>query len=188
MNKKCKIICRCFNDSIAEVLEKTFDCKIISTSYYAANFILSEITEKSIKNIIIVGYTNVTRRLIDRFQNMEIKYKIIEKNKNLVTDIIDDGSVIVGDAKDKDRLIEAGIHDADMAIVLVDRADEVIVIADKAKELKKDCHLICRFFHEDVGAILEKPPFNAKVISQSKHALEKIIEEGIFEFKTIPYL
>ncbi|NVM03870.1 MAG: NAD-binding protein [Candidatus Helarchaeota archaeon] len=182
LNKRCKIVCRCFDDSVAEIIEKTFNCKTISTSRYASEFILKEIQAKNVENSIIIGYNNIAVRLIESFKTQGIKYKIIERERNRIEDIIDDEPVIVGDAKDEDNLKKAGIEDVDMVIALVDRADEVVVIADKVRDLNKNCGLICRFFHEDVGEILGKPPFNAIVISRSKHALDLLINEGVFNF------
>ncbi|MHA1271587.1 MAG: NAD-binding protein [Candidatus Helarchaeota archaeon] len=180
VNKKCKIVCRCFDDSIAQILEKRFMCKTISTSKYTAELIETDIKNLGIKKLTIIGYTNTSKRLLSIFKMLGIEYTLIEKNRQKVADILDDEPVLVGDAKDKDNLIEAGIETSDMAIVLIDKADEVVLIADAIRELNNKCHLICRFFYEDIGEVLEHPPFNAKVISQSKNALEKLIEMNIF--------
>ncbi len=182
LNKRCKIVCRCFDDSVAEIIEKTFNCRTISTSKYASEFILKEIQAKNVKKSIIIGYNRIAERLIARFKNQGINYKIIERDRDRIEDIIDVEPVIVGDAKDIDNLKEVGIENTDLVIALVDRADEVVVIADKVRDLNKNCVLICRFFHEHVGEILGKPPFNAIVISRSKHALDLLINEGIFNF------
>ncbi|MDD1779118.1 MAG: hypothetical protein LUQ65_13205, partial [Candidatus Helarchaeota archaeon] len=56
----------------------------------------------------------------------------------------------------------------------------ILLIADEIREQTKNCALICRFFHEEVAEILEKPPFNALVTSTSQHMLDKLIELGIF--------
>ncbi|MHA1380748.1 MAG: NAD-binding protein [Candidatus Helarchaeota archaeon] len=185
LNKDCRIVCRCYNDSLAEVLTKTYNCKIISTSKYAAHYILTELEKEPVENVLIVGFTNTTKRLIEKFKILNIKYKIIEKNKSTVENVLDNEPIILADAKDKDNLKEAGILNANVAILLVDRADEVLVIADCIKDLKSDCKLICRFYHGDVGEILGKPPFNAIVISQSKHTLDNLIKEGVFDFHKI---
>ncbi|MBD3228887.1 MAG: hypothetical protein GF329_11930 [Candidatus Lokiarchaeota archaeon] len=181
LNTSCKIVCRCFDDSVAEILEKKIRCKTISTSKYARDHILNEVKKLNVKSTIIIGYTNLTIRLMFAFSSLGIKYTIIEKDKNKVLDIIDDQPVIVGDAKDKENLREAGIDDIDMVIALIDVADEILLIADIIRELNQDCHLMCRFFHEEVGNVLEQH-FNAKVISQSKNALKNLIKEGFFEF------
>ena len=62
----------------------------------------------------------------------------------------------------------------------MDDAETVILIADEIREINKSCYLICRFFHEEVAAILERPPFNAYVLSTSQNTLNKLIEDGIF--------
>ena len=42
-NKKCRIICRCFDDSLAKIIEKQLGCETISTSRYACQIISSKI-------------------------------------------------------------------------------------------------------------------------------------------------
>jgi Trk K+ transport system NAD-binding subunit len=182
LNKKCQIITRCFDDSVAKILEKSFQCKTISTSKYASEYILSEMERLQMDKAIIIGYTNTTIRLSEEFKRKGIEYHIIEREKTKVEDIIDDEPIIIGDGKDKENLQEAGINNTDIVIILVDKADEVLLIADSVRELSQS-NLICRFFHEEVGEILEKEPFNATVISQSEHALDQLIKEGVFDFK-----
>ena len=180
VNKTCKIVCECFDDSLAKILEKDLGCQSISTSLYAAEYIISEIDKLNAQNILLIGCTYTARHLLNSLKERNITYKIIEYNRVNVEDLIDEEPIIIGDAKDKDILTEAGISLVDLAIILIDTVQENLIIADQIRELNKSCALICRFFHEEVAEILEKPPFNALVISTSKHMLEKLVEMGIF--------
>ncbi len=180
VNKTGKIVCRCFDDSLAQILEKQLQCKVISTSLFAADFIITEVDKLKAKNILLIGCTHTTRRLLQKFKDRNITYKLIERNREAVEDLIDEEPVIIGDSKDKDVLKEAGVASADLVIILIDTVTEILLTADSIRELNKNCALIGRFFHEEVAEILEKPPFNALVISTSKHTLEKLIEMGIF--------
>jgi len=182
LNKNCKIVARCFDDSIAKTLEKIFGCQTISTSRYVSEFIFEKIKKLNPKNAIIAGYTNTTKRLIKYFKELGIKYTIIEKDKNKVADVLNNEPIIVGDASDKENLTNAGIKNTDVVITLIKDAEEVILISDAVRELNKDCKLFCRFYYEDVGAVLEQPPFNAIVISKAQHTLNKLIEMGVFDF------
>ncbi|MFX1256134.1 MAG: NAD-binding protein [Promethearchaeota archaeon] len=177
-NKHCKMICRCFDDSLANILEKNLGCETISTSKYASEYVMNQIEELSVTNVVLIGCTNTTRRLMKKLKENNINYKIIERDEEIVEDIIDEEPIIIGDGQDEDILKEAGVPKADLVIVLIDSASEVLLIADAIRELNETCHLICRFFHEEVAEILEKEPFNAFVISTSKHTLEKLIKEG----------
>ena len=180
INKYCKIVSRCFDDSIAKILEKTYNCETISTSKFSCRYIMDEIKKLNVTSTIIIGWNNTTKRLISNLKSQGITYTIIERDRRKVVDIIDDEPIIIGDGKDKDNLQEAGIDNIHMIIILIDKADEVLLISDSIRELNQKCDLICRFFHEDVGEILERPPFNANVISLSKHALDSMIKEGLF--------
>lgn len=180
VNKHCKIVCRCFDDSLAQILEKQLDCETISTSKYASGLIFEEIDNAQIKDAIIIGCTNTTRRLMKRLKASNISYRVIEKNRDAVEDIIDEEPIIIGDAKDEDILEEAGVRKTEFITILIDTASEVLLISDTIRELNENCRLMCRFFHEEVAEILERPPFNAHVLSTSKHTLEKLIENGVF--------
>jgi Trk K+ transport system NAD-binding subunit len=180
VNKTCKIVCRCFDDSLAQILERQVGCKVISTSFYAADLIIGEVEKIKAKNLLIIGCTHTARRLLQKMKDRNISYKIIDYNRATVEDLLDEEPIIVGDAKDKDILKEAGISSIDLAIILTDTVSEILLIADQVRELNKNCALICRFFHEEVAEILEKPPFNAFVTSTSQHMVEKLIEMGIF--------
>lgn len=180
VNKTCKIVCRCFDDSLAQILEKQVGCKAVSTSFYAADLIIGEVDKLHAKNILVIGCTHTARRLLKKMKERNITYKLIEHNRAEVEDLLDEEPIIVGDAKDKDVLKQAGVSSIDLAIILIDTVSEILLIADQVRELNKNAALICRFFHEEVAEILEKPPFNALVTSTSQHMLEKLIEIGIF--------
>lgn len=180
VNKTCKIVCRCFDDSLAQILQKELDCLPISTSFYAADLIIGQVDKLHAKSILIIGCTHTARRLLQKMKDRNISYKIMESNRAVVADLLDEEPIIVGDAKDKDVLKEAGVSSIDLAIILIDTVSEILSIADEIREQNKNCALICRFFHEEVAEILEKPPFNAFVTSTSQHMLEKLIEKGIF--------
>lgn len=180
-NKDCKIICRCFDDAIAKILEKQLKCETISTSRYACQMISSKIKEWGSKDAVLIGCNHITRRLMRKFKAIKLPYKIIEKNRDVVEDIIDEEPIIIGDAKDSDILKEAGVSTTNLIITLMDEVEEVLLITDEIREINKNSHLICRIFHDEVAEVLEKPPFNAHIISTSKNTLQKLIETGIFD-------
>ncbi len=180
VNRTCKIVCRCFNDSLAKVLEKNFNCQTISTSKYASEYIMTEIERRKVKQVLILGCNNIARRLMDIFKSQNIDYKVLEKDKEKVIDLIDEEPITIGDSKDKDLLEQVGAKTTDLAIILIEEVEEVLLVADALRDLNESCYLICRFFHEEVAEILEKPPFNALVVSTSQHTLQKLIDKGVF--------
>ncbi|MFX1294423.1 MAG: NAD-binding protein [Promethearchaeota archaeon] len=188
VNEHCKIVCRCYDDSIAKIIEKNFNCETISTSQYACEFIKNEIKKWEINDIVILGCNNTTRRLLNLFRLQNINYRVVEQDEEKVADIIDEEPITIGDAKDKDILKKVGILKTDLVIIMIDSVEEVLLIADAVRELNQECYLFCRFFHEKVGEMLEKPPFNALVLSISKHTLQKLIEKGVFGRKKETYI
>ena len=84
----------------------------MSTSGYACKFILKEIKNESINNVLIVGFTHVAERLIPTLKRSDIKYSVIERTEEKVEDLMDEEPITVGDAKDGDNLKAAGIDQA----------------------------------------------------------------------------
>jgi len=180
VNKTCRIISRCYNDSIARILEQKSEVETISTSKYACEFIMTEIKNWLVKDVLIIGCTNTARRLMSRLRFKGINYKVIERDEEKVADIIDEEPITIGDAKDKDLLHKVEIDSIDLILIMIDDPEELLLIADVVRSLNESCHLICRFFHEEFAEILEKSPFNALVISTSRHTLERLIKKGVF--------
>jgi Trk K+ transport system NAD-binding subunit len=180
INPRCRIVCRCFDDTIAKIIEKKSDCETISTSKYACEFIMNEAERWKAKDVLILGCNNTARRLMKIFRLKNINYRVIERNRKHVEDIIDEEPITIGDAKDPDLLKEVGIATTDLVIIMIDNPQQLLLIADAVRELNEKCHLLCRFFHEEFAEILEKPPFNALVMSKSKHTLQRLIDKGVF--------
>ncbi len=183
VNKTCRIISRCYNDSIAKIIETKSKVETISTSKYACEFIMKEIKNWHLKDVLILGCPNTARRLMSRFRFKNINYKVVERDEEKVADIIDEEPITIGDAKDKDLLTKVGIAAVDLVIIMIDDPEELLLIANAVRLLNGECHMICRFFHEEFAEILEKPPFKALVISTSRHTLERLIEKGVFGTK-----
>jgi len=184
LNKGCKLICRIFEDDIGDLIAKTYNAEIISTSKFAADIIYEKIIKNKYKNILLIGMNHITARLIEKFQKMpNIKYQLIEENEEIIEDMaIDKEPIIIGDPKDYFLLKKISVQDFDYIINLIPNVTDSILIIKRIRELNKSCKILARFFNDNVAEILEKSPFNTKVISSSKYTLKNMMKKGLMNF------
>ncbi|MFX0056731.1 MAG: NAD-binding protein [Candidatus Hodarchaeota archaeon] len=184
INKSCKLICRIFEDDISDLIMKTYNAKIISTSKFAADIIYEKIIKRRYRKILLIGMNHITARLIEKFRTMpNIEYQVIEENEEHIEDIaLDMEPIIIGDPKDYTLLKKIKVEDFDYIINLIPNVTESILIIKRIREFNKSCKILARFFNDSVAEILEKAPFNTKVISSSKYTLKNMIKRGLMQF------
>jgi len=184
LNKGCKLICRIFEDDIGELISKTYNAKIISTSKFTAEIIYEKIIKNRYKNLLLIGLNHITVRLIEKFQKMpNLKYQLIEENEEIIEDMaFNKEPIIIGDPKDYSLLKKINVQDFDYIINLIPNVTDSILIIKRIRELNKSCKILARFFNDNVADILEKPPFKTKVISSSKYTLKNMIKKGMINF------
>ena len=183
LNHFCELVSRIFHDDIAEIISKTYNSKIISTSKYASDIIFDKIHKSGYKNLLIIGLNHISYRLINKFKDKSyIKYKLIEEDEEIIEDLmVEDTNIIRGDCKDLSILQQANIEEIDCVVILSPDVKNSILITKRIRDLNRGCKIISRFFFEEIANILEKSPFRSEVISSSKRTLEIMIEKGMFE-------
>jgi hypothetical protein len=184
-NKSCKLICRIFQDDIAQVIADNFNAKTISTSKYAAEVIIEEIEEKQYKNIIIIGLTHISVRLMEDIRNMDrnINYYIIEEDEEKIEEYIFEGSehIIIGDPREYLLLKKAHIKEADLIINTNQEIGSSILITKRIRDLNPECKIISRIFPENIAEIISRSPFKSEVISSSKTTLKIMIKHHMLD-------
>ncbi|MEJ2250792.1 MAG: NAD-binding protein [Candidatus Lokiarchaeota archaeon] len=184
-NKSCKLVCRVFEDDIAQVLANTFNTQTISTSKYASDVIMEEIHEKGYKNIIIIGLTHISARIIASISKgaAKINYFLIEEDEEKVENYIfeDNDHIIIGDPKETLLLKKANIESADLVINTHFSIEEVLLITKRIRDLNSKCKIISRIFSEHIADIISKPPFKSEVISSSKTTLKIMLKHNMLK-------
>lgn len=176
---KIPIIARCFEDDFADIIEKTFNVKTLSTSKFASERI-NEVMQKHGKVVpIIIGLNHISERLMKDWNQQNISYQV-------VTDFEEEEeeerhpSCIEGDPTDLEFLKQINIEKFDFVVILIDDAKDVVLITRRIRELNSDCYIIARIFSDDIAEFLSQPPFNSKVISSTKETLNYLDEKGVF--------
>ncbi len=181
LNKRCKLVCRVFEDDIGELISKTYNAEIISTSKFTAEIIIAKIIKNHYKNILLIGMNNITARLMKRLENLTyINFCLIEENEELIEDYsFWRDNIVVGDPKDHQILNKVGIENVDFIFNSIPVVTESILIIRRIREINKNCKIYARFFNDNVAELLEKHPFSTKVISSSKYTLNVIEKKGL---------
>ncbi len=186
LNKSCKLICRIFEDDVAEIIGKTYYARTISTSQYSADIILEKIKKNNYRNIVLMGLNHITARLLKSFKDMpEINYYIIEEDEEIIEDLLLDSALnnlIMGDPKELTVLEKARIKDADCVVNIQKDIYKNILITRRIRDFNAKCKIISSFTLESLAEVLMSPPFNVEALECSKNALESMIQKGIVKF------
>jgi len=184
LNPSCRLVARIFEDDVGELISKTYNAEIISTSKYAAEVIFDKIRKNNYKKVLLIGLNHMSLRLIEKFKPKDyIKFQLIEKNEDLIRDVLDDMSYIIpGDPKELATLQKAHIEEVDCIVNTISEVKDSFLITKRIRDLNRSCKIISRFFLDSVAEILEKPPFRSEVISSSKGTLDIMIQKGMFDF------
>jgi Trk K+ transport system NAD-binding subunit len=185
LNRKCALVCRVFQDDIGDLIAKTYNAKIISTSKFASEVIFEKITRHNYKNVLLIGLNHITARLMARLNNLpHVTYHLIEENEETIEDYsVDPDKIFIGDPKDGDLLKKVEIERVEYVFNAISDIPENILVIKRVREFNKTCKILARFFNDDVAEILEKPPFSVKVISSSKYTLHLMEKRGFLDFK-----
>ncbi len=120
--------------------------------------ITSRLIAKDIKqnHIVIIHHGHIGSRITDFFREHNQTYVIIEKNKSLVTDLLEDGEpVIVGNPIAENVLEDANIPGARAIIITENEAKTTLILMNRIRKLNPDCQVFVRIFDDRLGAIPE---------------------------------
>ena len=115
------------------------------------------ISESGASNAIILGGGRSTVYLTKILTSMGVEVKIIEQDParcDKLTDVLDNVTIINGDATDKNLLIEEGIENVDAFIANTGFDEENIMLALYAKEVS-DCKVITKVHRTAFDEIID---------------------------------
>ncbi|MEX0720554.1 MAG: NAD-binding protein [Balneolaceae bacterium] len=145
--------------------------------------------------IVIIGAGRVGRATAYHLKNRNIKYKIVEKNKNRIRNREE---YIHGDAADLETLHKAGIKKAPAVIITSHEDDVNIYLTIYCRSLRPNIHIVARSTLERNVNTLHRAgaDFVMSYASMGANAIFNILEENdivmiaeglnVFSFKTPP--
>lgn len=123
---------------------------------------------------IVVGYTNLGKRIVEHFRGTQQPYVLIEKDSTAVEDLVRAGEpIIVDNATVETTLEEAGVERAQLVIVATNDIETAMLVIKRVRARNKVAHIIVRCFQDEFAEILENLGAN-EVISSSKSTFQAI--------------
>ncbi|HRI63923.1 MAG TPA: NAD-binding protein [Polyangium sp.] len=161
-NPKGKLVVRCADDDVGQILGKSYAARVLSTSKVAAKFILAKAQKAGVRKAVIIGKNNLGKRLAESLRAEAI------------------GSELLEETEDVNVLRQAGVETTDLVVIADDDLGKNLVRVDRIRDLNTHCLVVCRVFHDDAAEILTQNPFRCVILSTSRLAAEQLVEEGIF--------
>jgi Trk K+ transport system NAD-binding subunit len=161
-NPGCRLVVRCADDDVGQILAKAYSARVLSTSKIAARFILARALRAGVRRAVVIGHNNVGRRVAEALAGERIACALIP-----VTE-------------DRAALAAAGVAGAELIVLADDDLGKNLVRVDRVRELNPDGLVICRVFQDDAAELLTQKPFGCVVLSTSRLAAELLADEGVF--------
>lgn len=126
-------------------------------------------------HILVVGYSHLGRRLVKYFRDEKTPYCLIERERDLVADLLREGEpVIVDDARETGALDAANVGKAKAVLITSNNLDTALLVTKRARDGNKACPILTRCFQDEFVEILEALGAN-DVISCSRNAFADIL-------------
>ena len=123
---------------------------------------------------IVVGYTHLGGRIVEKFRAEERPYVLIDKDATAVDHLIRAGEpVLVDNAKEPSTLEEAGIDRAELVVVASNNIETALLVTKRARERNKRARIVVRCYVDEFAEILESLGAD-EVVSSSKSAFREI--------------
>ncbi len=131
---------------------------------------------RHVKNhTIIIGYTHLGQRLVEHCMSKGIPYVLIEKNRDVVDDLVRLGEpVLVDDAKTKDALPSANIEHAKRVILACNNIETALLVTKRTREVNPTCQIIVRCADDELIEVVQGLGAN-NVFSVSQAAFQHIV-------------
>ncbi|MBT9523474.1 MAG: NAD-binding protein, partial [Dechloromonas sp.] len=109
------------------------------------------------KQVVLVGYGRVGRRIAEALDRQGIPYVVAEQNRELVENLRHKGiAAVSGDASEPSVLIQAHIAEAAMLVIASPDPINVRQMVDTARTLNPDIEIVLRTHSEAESEMLRK--------------------------------
>jgi CPA2 family monovalent cation:H+ antiporter-2 len=137
------------------------------------------------KQVVLVGYGRVGRRIGDALREKGVPFVVAEQNRELIERLrAGGGAGVCGDAALPDVLIQAHIADASLLVVATPDTIDIRRMVETARTLNPGIEVVVRTHNEDEARLLE----NAKVgrVFFGEHELARAMIDHVLEHKGAP--
>jgi LysM repeat protein len=146
------------------------------------------------KQVVLVGYGRVGRRIGDALAERGIPYVVAEQNRELVEKLRERGvPAVSGDASDPAVLVQAHIARASILVIATPDTFNVRQMINTARILNPEVETVVRTHNEEEAGLLEQEHAgkvflseNELAASMTQHVLERLGEESASSGSEIP--
>jgi CPA2 family monovalent cation:H+ antiporter-2 len=132
------------------------------------------------RQVVLVGYGRVGRRIAAALAEQGIPFVVAEQNRELVERLRQQGMAAVsGDAADPAVLVQAHIMKAHMLVVAIDDAMRVRLMIEIARTLNPEIETVVRTHSEEEAELLEQEQVGR--IFFGEHELAKGMTHHVLE-------
>ena len=133
-----------------------------------------EISKKYSEHVIIIGYTHIGQRISNYLKLQGTDCVIIEKDLNLIEDLIANEEAVVNDTPLSIQTLEdAGIKKAKAVFITSDDFEVQMVVNHYIRRLNPNCKVVTRIFQDDIADLISTT-YQTEIISTSKYASDVI--------------
>lgn len=160
-NPRCKLVVRCPDDDVGQVLAKAYGARALSTSKIAAQMVLTHAVKAGSRRALIVGVNNIGRRVAAALEQEQIACTLLPETEDAAV------------------LERAGVAQMDLVVIADDDLGKNFLRVDRIRDSNPNALLLCRVFHEEAAEILSQSPFRCVLLSSSRLAADALANEGL---------
>lgn len=149
------------------------------TSKYRPEQTSRALAAQSRGHIVVVGYTNLGKRVVELGDSAKKRVVIVEENAELVSELVrEEEPVVIGKGSDRTALEAAAVAHARVVVIATDDLESAAVACRIVRELNASCELVVRCSDDDVGAVLART-YRARALSTSRLAASFIQSQAV---------
>ena len=159
-NPRCKLVVRCPDDDVGQVLAKAYGARALSTSKFAAQAVLAHAVKAGARRALVIGTNNMGRKVAAALEQEKI------------------ACTLIPETEDPAALERARLADMDLVVIADDDLGKNLVRADRVRDVNPGALLLCRVFHDEAGEILTQSPLRCVLLSSSRLAADALAADG----------
>ncbi|CAN5895768.1 hypothetical protein BH11MYX4_BH11MYX4_40780 [soil metagenome] len=142
------------------------------TRHYRPEATCRALAARSSGHVVVVGWTNLGRRIAYLVGDAGTPVVIGEENAELVAALVhEERPLVIGSAQERVVLEAAAVARAKVVVIATDDLETAAVACRLVREMNATCDLIVRCPDDDVGAVLAKT-YRARAVSTSRLGAE----------------
>jgi Trk K+ transport system NAD-binding subunit len=178
LNSECKLLARCPDEDVGEVLARVYKARVVSTSRLAAQRVAAYAERHGARRCLVLGANSVGRKVASTLRVRGLEVTVVDADKGALEGVAAGVRGVHGRPSDPAVLLAAGAAEAELVMLADDDLGTNLVLAERLRDANSACKLLCRVFHEEASSVLTQPPFRCEVVSTSRHAVDTLLRDG----------